>query len=212
MFMGHKATDDKIVEVLDPTGEVNVSSESIAPRTDGLEGKTVGLLDNSKSNANVLLDEVANILIEKYGVEETIYKRKDKSPIPADDLANQLHSQCDAVVNAYGDCGSCTSWCVYDSIDLEKEGTPVATINTDEFVKLGQSEAQSLEMPGLPIVTVPHPMGDIAETEVRKRASDVVPQVVDVLTRDCERLEEEYENKYLDTDEELTDEDLYCPI
>ncbi|WP_436348508.1 UGSC family (seleno)protein [Natronorubrum sp. FCH18a] len=207
-------TDDgtNVIEVLDPTGSVTVSSHGIAPRVDSLDGTTIGLLDNSKSNANVLLDEIGTVLVEEYGVEDTVYRRKDKSPIPADDLADQLHSQCDAVVNAYGDCGSCTSWCVYDSTDLEKKGTPVATINTDEFVKLGQSESQSLGMPGLPIVTIPHPMGDLREEAVHERARNAVPELVTVLTTDREQLMAEYENKYLDADEELNESDLYCPI
>ena len=33
---------------------------------------------------------------------------------------------------------SCTSWCVHDSVDLERRGAPVATINTSEFASLGR--------------------------------------------------------------------------
>lgn len=200
------------LEVLDPRGEVEHQSLPIAERLDSLEGATVGLLDNSKSNADIFLKAIGEHLQSEYGVEEMVFRRKDKSPIPADSIADQLHSQCDAVVNAYGDCGSCTSWCVYDSIDLEKKGTPVATINSDEFVKLGQSEAQSLGMPGLPLVTVTHPMGDLEEPEVLARAESAIEEIVDALTTDRDDLEEAYAERFLNADEELGDESLYCPI
>lgn len=200
------------IEVLDPRGEVDTSGQSITSRLETVEGATIGLLDNSKTNARILLDEIGAILKDEYGVEEIIHKRKDKSPIPADTLADQLHATCDAVVNAYGDCGSCTSWCVYDSIDLEKKGTPTATVNSDEFVRLGQSEARSLGMPDLPLITVPHPMGDISESDVRTRAQNIIPEVLKVLTTDAAELESVYGNKYLGEDQELDSSDLYCPI
>jgi len=212
------SSHDKINEgaepsiVLDPRGTVQTSGGRITERLDALEGATIGLLDNSKANADVLLDEVGHLLREEYGVAEIVVRRKDKSPIPADSIATQLHDQCDAVVNAYGDCGSCTSWCIYDSIDLEKKGTPTATINSDEFATLGQSEARSLGRPGLPIVTVPHPMGGISEQQVRDRASTVVDEIVHVLTTDRDQLESEYGDRYLDSDESVDESGLYCPL
>jgi hypothetical protein len=201
-----------VESVLNPCGEVDVDEQPIAGRLDDLAGATVGLLDNSKANADVLLDEVASVLTNEHGVAEIVSARKDKSPIPADSLADTLAAQCDAVVNAYGDCGSCTSWCVYDSIDLERRGVPVATVNSDEFVKLGQSEARSLGMPGLPIVTVPHPMGDIEESVVRERTRAIVDELADVLMTDAAELADTYQNRYLDADEDLTESDLYCPL
>lgn len=198
--------------LLDPRGNVSVDTHPLAARIESLEGKTIGFLDNAKTNADIFLDEVARVFREEYDVEETIHRRKSNTAIPADSIATYLDDQCDAVVNAYGDCGSCTSWCVYDSVDLEKQGTPVATINSEEFVRLGQSESRSLGMPGLPLVTVPHPMGDIKEAVVRERARNALPEIVRVLTADPTDLAEEFEGKYLGENEELQDEELYCPL
>lgn len=207
-----RSEGSRTVELLDPRGEVEYETLPLAERLETLEGATIGLLDNSKSNADVFLEVVGDRLESEYGVAEVIYRRKDKSPIPADDLATQLHDACDAVVNAYGDCGSCTSWCVYDSIDLEKKGTPVATINSDEFIKLGQSEAQALGIPGLPLVRVAHPMGDLPREDVVERAEGAIEEIVDVLTTDADALDEEYAERFLAAGEELADESLYCPI
>jgi len=210
--MGINDNRRTVASVLDPRGEVDASEQPIADRLDDLEGTTIGFLDNSKPNADVLLDEVAGVLTDDHGVAETVSVRKDKSPTPADSLADTLAVRCDAVVNAYGDCGSCTSWCVYDSIDLERRGIPVATVNSDEFANLGQSEARSLGMPGLPIVTVPHPMGDIEDPEVRERARAVVDEIVAVLTTDAGTLADTYRDHYLNANENLTEGDLSCPL
>ncbi len=198
--------------VLDPRGEVNTETYQMANRLTDVSGATIGFLDNAKTNADIFLDEVATVLSEEFGVEETLHRRKSNTAIPADSIATYLHEQCDAVVNAYGDCGSCTSWCVYDSVDLERKGTPVATVNSEEFVRLGQSESRSLGLPGLPLVTVPHPMGDISEDLARERAQAAVPEIVRVLTTNKDELSDEFEGKYLSENEELQDEELYCPI
>lgn len=215
MSSGNEAHDPVIQtneQVLDPRGDVTVDARSPADRLESLEGKTVGFLDNAKTNADIFLDEVSEVLSEEYGVEETIHRRKSNTAIPADSIATYLNDHCDAVVNAYGDCGSCTSWCVYDSVDLEKQGTPVATINSEEFVRLGQSESRSLGIPGLPISTVPHPMGDVPEEVARERARNAIDEIVRVLTTSTDELEAEFDGKFLGKGEELQDEELYCPL
>jgi hypothetical protein len=198
--------------LVDPRGTVSIEAHDLAPRLESLKGTTIGFLDNAKTNADVFLDEVATVLCDEYDVAKTIHRRKSNTAIPADAIAGYLHEHCDAVVNAYGDCGSCTSWCVYDSVDLEKRGTPVATINSEEFMRLGQSESRALGMPGLPLITVPHPMGDIPEETARERARAAVPEIVRVLSEDAEDLDEEFDGKYLNADEDLGDEDLACPL
>ncbi|WP_254525907.1 UGSC family (seleno)protein [Natrinema caseinilyticum] len=210
--MSSGTTKQRRDEILSPVGEVQTDDRPIATRLSSLEGTTIGFLDNAKTNADVFLAEVSRILTEEYAVEETVHRSKDNTAIPAGSIASYLATHCDAVVNAYGDCGSCTSWCVYDSVDIEGRGTPVATVNSDEFVRLGQSESRSLGMPGLPILTVEHPMGDVPEDVVHERAADAVDEIVSILTENRERLLEEYDQKYLDAGEEIGDEELYCPL
>jgi hypothetical protein len=97
-------------------------------------------------------------------------------------LLDELAESCDAVVNAHGDCGSCTSWCVHDSVELERRGIPVATINTSEFVALGRFEAIALGMPSLPIVTIAHPIASVGESIARERGRDAAGAVIEALT------------------------------
>jgi hypothetical protein len=101
---------------------------------------------------------------------------------------------------------------VHDSVTLERRGIPCATINTREFVMLGQSEAIALGLPGLPIVAVPHPIGDAPEAVVRQRARDVADEIVRVLTEDAPRIETDYTNRYVLSKEALKGEGLACPL
>jgi hypothetical protein len=201
-------------DIMNPVAFRNENVNPIASRVGSLAGKVVGLLDNSKQNASVLLDETGQILLRDHGVARIVRQAKLTAARPGEyfGVIEPLVAECDAVVNAYGDCGSCTSWCVHDSVTLERRGIPCATVNTHEFVRLGQSEAIALGLPGLPIVTVPHPIGDAPEASVREKARAVAAEIVDVLTRDARAIEADYTNRYMASADELQGKDLACPI
>src|SRR3546814_4244795 len=87
--------------------------------------------DLTKKNADLLIKTAGEILIRDHGVLDVIYRRKiSSSPAAPAAMLDEL-AQCDAVINAYGDCGSCTSWCIHDGVKLEKRGVPTATVNSD---------------------------------------------------------------------------------
>ncbi len=198
--------------LLSPLGRPSGAQTPIAPRIDSVAGKTIGLLDNTKNNADLLLDEIGRVLLAEHGVKAIVSRRKiGSSPGAPEDMLAEL-AGCDAVVNAYGDCGSCTSWCVHDSVMLERRGIPTATVNTDEFAVLGQMAATALGMPGLPIVVVPHPMGDLVESLVRERSRAAVDQVLAILTGDARDLEATYTGKFIRESRRLRAGNLACPI
>jgi len=55
----------------------------LAPRPIDLAGKVVGLLDNTKEQADVILETVAETLRERYGVAKVIIRRKEYYSKPA---------------------------------------------------------------------------------------------------------------------------------
>lgn len=199
--------------LMNPVGVRIVERAPIAPRLPSLHGTTIGLLDNTKKNADHLLREVGEILLRDHGVAAIISRRKvSSSPAAPAAMLDELSEKCDAVINAYGDCGSCASWCIHDGVTLEKRGIPTATVNSDAFVVLGQQEAIALGLPGLPIVTVPHPMGDVPGDEVRRRAAAMVAQVLHVLTTGAEALESEYTDRFIDESDKFTRAEMVCQI
>lgn len=198
--------------LMSPVGVHIAERAPIARRLKTLRGARIGLLDNTKKNADRLLAAVGEILVRDHGVIELVSRRKiSSSPAAPDEMLDEL-ARCDAVINAYGDCGSCTSWCVHDGVTLEKRGVPTATVNSDAFVVLGQQEAVALGVPGLPIVTVPHPMGDVSAQEVEKRAAVMVAQVLHVLTSEADALETEYTDRFIDESDKFTRSEMVCAI
>lgn len=198
--------------LMSPLGLRIAERNPIAPRLRSLAGTRIGLLDNTKKNADRLLAAVGTILLREHGVSQLVSRRKvSSSPAAPAAMIDEL-AACDAVINAYGDCGSCTSWCVYDGVTLEKRGVPTATVNSDAFVVLGQQEAVALGLPGLPIVTVPHPMGDVPAGEVERRAAALVAQVVHVLTGEAGALESEYTDRFIDASDSFMRSGMVCEL
>jgi hypothetical protein len=61
---------------IDPTRGGAKTALPKAPRPMDLAGKVVGLLDNTKEQADVILETIGQALREKYGVADVIMRRK----------------------------------------------------------------------------------------------------------------------------------------
>ncbi len=91
-------------ELLDPTNEAEPQAATYAPRPASLEGKRVGLIENTKFNSARLLQKIGDILQAEYGVAETRMWRKANSSVPADEtIIAELRQSCDAMVAGIGD-------------------------------------------------------------------------------------------------------------
>ncbi|HLH68896.1 MAG TPA: hypothetical protein VKY90_07670 [Candidatus Dormibacteraeota bacterium] len=90
--------------VLDPTGRAEVAPGTLAPRLQSLAGMTVGLLDNRKHNAGVLLAELGRLLVAQHQVGRVVKAQKPHFGLPApSDVTESLATQCSAVITAIGD-------------------------------------------------------------------------------------------------------------
>lgn len=68
---------------VDPTAGGNKTRIPLAQRPIDLIGRTVGLIDNTKEQADVILETIADELRERYGVKEVIIERKEAFSRPA---------------------------------------------------------------------------------------------------------------------------------
>ena len=92
------------MEILDPTTEAAAQSIAYAPRPASLEGKRVGLIENTKFNSDRLLAKVGDILKAEYGVAETRMWRKRNSSVPAhQEIIEELKRTSDVMVAGIGD-------------------------------------------------------------------------------------------------------------
>lgn len=71
---------------------------------DGLAGKTIGFIDNSKPNFNYLVEDLAQLLTEKHGVKAVVKQRKRSASQGLSEAAmNELVAQTDAIITGSGD-------------------------------------------------------------------------------------------------------------
>jgi hypothetical protein len=92
--------------LLDPTGDGDrgTNTSLAQPRPQSLAGLVVGLLENAKPNATVLLEAVARELKDKYGVREVRMFRKGYFGTPVEEsVVQQMLHNCDFAVAAIGD-------------------------------------------------------------------------------------------------------------
>jgi hypothetical protein len=92
--------------VLSPEGKAQTSAAKVAavPRFENLHGKVVGLLDNSKPNADKLAERFADLLKKEYGVAKVISRRKLTAQQGAPkEYLDELAAQTDFVLSGLGD-------------------------------------------------------------------------------------------------------------
>jgi len=95
---------DQRFRFLEPIAETKPKGWSPAPRLADLNGKVVGLLDNGKTNAQALLDDIAVLLGQSYQLARVVRERKASySRVSPKELIDRLAERCDLVLTALGD-------------------------------------------------------------------------------------------------------------
>ena len=73
-------------------------------RVPALAGKTIGFIDNAKPNFNLLVDDLAELFVSRYGVAHVIKRAKRGASMPApESIVNELAEQCVLVITGSGD-------------------------------------------------------------------------------------------------------------
>ena len=57
------------MQVYDPTAPGPDATQNLRRSVGDLRGKVIGFIDNSKPNFNLLVDDLATLLTERYGVK-----------------------------------------------------------------------------------------------------------------------------------------------
>jgi hypothetical protein len=172
--------------ILDPTGGASPVAAPFAPaaRKPDLAGARVGLLENTKQNAALLLDEVGRLLVADHGAAAvTLVRTKTAFALPApDELVAEYARECDVVITGVGDCGSCSASAAADGVAFERAGLPAAVICSDAFVATADAMAALRGAPGYRYLTTPHPVAILTPDQVRERAAQLAGAVAELLT------------------------------
>ena len=70
---------------IDPTYIPILGKVPMAPRPANLAGKVIGMLDNTKEQADVIFKTIGDALVERYGAARVIVRRKEHYTKPASD-------------------------------------------------------------------------------------------------------------------------------
>ena len=88
---------------IDPTAGTGKAKIALAPRPMDLAGKIIGLLDNTKEQADIILQTVAEALRERHGVARVVIRRKEHYSKPATDaIIDELAKEVQLAVAAVG--------------------------------------------------------------------------------------------------------------
>jgi hypothetical protein len=90
--------------VFDPRGRVDAERVELAPRAAALQGLRLGVLDNTKWNANRLLRKAAALLEAEHGnAAVSYYKKESFSKVADPALVAEIAANSDIVLTAIGD-------------------------------------------------------------------------------------------------------------
>lgn len=94
----------RTVRLLDPTAKPYENIKPLARRHADLRGKRIGILDNAKSNADLLMLRIAGLLCQENGAAEVVHRRKTHAATGATkELLDEMAARCDAVLLGSGD-------------------------------------------------------------------------------------------------------------
>jgi len=175
------------ITVYAPDGEVGPEPATLAAGPNVLTGLRIGVLDNGKPNAGLLLKRVGEQLAARTGASLVLVTEKGPGANAAtpctQDVFEHLRTECDVVLTGSADCGSCTSWSVHDAIQLERSGTPTVVATTTRFAELTRRVAAGFGVPEARVAVFPHPLGGTDDDTIIAWADAAVDEVVALLSR-----------------------------
>ena len=90
--------------VFDPRGIVEAKPQALAPRARTLDGVRLGVLDNTKWNANKLLRRSVDLLGERINFAAVnSYRKESFSRSATPELITRIAAESDVVLTAIGD-------------------------------------------------------------------------------------------------------------
>ncbi len=165
--------------ILAPSGAASSERRGRLAPPVSLDGKIVALLDIGKMRGNEFIDELERQFVSQ-GHAVRRYAKPTNVKVAPVDLIQQIVAECDVVVEALADCGSCTSCAVHDINQLDQLGVPGGLVATVEFQDAEAAQSGALGFaPG--VVWVEHPIQNKTTEELHdmaKRAFEGIFQLV----------------------------------
>ncbi len=167
----------KYVPVLrDPTAEVASALRERVQPFPALSGKTVALMDIGKMRGDEFIDRL-EVLCRERGIATRRYKKPTNTRVAPRELIADIAANCQAVIIALSDCGSCTSCSTHDLNELDKRGLAGVSVLTEEFRQAFEQQKSAIGLDAASIY-VPHPMQNKTTAELHALAEKAVDQII----------------------------------
>lgn len=165
--------------IIDPVGQQGREPVAVVDALESLQGARVAVLDISKVRSDAFADVVQSSLRDHGALTELGIA--PPSQRLSDDELSAIGTRCDAAVLALADCGTCTSWTMFDAIELHRHGCRAVLVTTSALRPTVVALAGRLGMSELPVVEVDQPNRDQSVEEITATATAAMPAVVDQL-------------------------------
>jgi hypothetical protein len=174
------AAEPEACPIVDP---VAVSRTPPVERIAGLgrvAGAAVAVLDISKVRSDVFAGELARGLAEDH--DARVERGIAPGSHPMDDAElRAIGERCDGAVLALADCGTCSSWTLYDAIELHRHGCRAVLVTTTAQRPMVEAMVARLGLPDLPLVEVAEPNRDQDAEHITRTARGALGAVVEAL-------------------------------
>lgn len=164
----------------DPTAETASTQRPRRAPPATLEGRTVALMDIGKMRGDEFIDRL-EALFRARGIATRRYKKPTNTRTAPIELLQKIAAECQVVVIALSDCGSCTSCSTHDLVDLDGRGLAGVSVLTTEFRDAFEQQCRAIGFAGAPLY-VPHPMQNRTTAELHRFAEEVFPDVLATIT------------------------------
>ncbi len=148
----------------DPTAETASAMRPRHDRLPTLNGMTVALMDIGKMRGDEFIDRL-EVLFSERGIATRRYRKPTNTRTAPVEMLQKIAAECQAVVIALSDCGSCTSCSTHDLVDLDRRGLAGVSILTEEFREAFSAQCTAIGFDGASIF-VPHPMQNRTNAEL----------------------------------------------
>jgi hypothetical protein len=169
------------MNLLDPTMATDEEAIDFVPRPTSLRNLRIGIVENTKKNAEEVLRALAEKLGAAHGMTVTaVVHKPQRAPVKDAQIA-ELKGKTDFVIAGVGDCGACSSGSLLDAVILERAGIPAIAIVTDAFDATAREMAELWGVPKFRFVMMPHPLASLTPPDIDRRSDELSSAVIALL-------------------------------
>jgi len=146
---------------------------------DTFRGKTIALMDIGKMRGDEFIDRLEALCADR-GIATRRYKKPTNTRVAPREMIKDIADNCQAVIIALSDCGSCTSCSTHDLNDLDKKGIAGVSVLTTEFEQAFQSQKSAIGLDAASVY-VPHPLQNKTTKELHAWADKAVEEILQAI-------------------------------